>query len=213
MSATRVRASALFVAVSMAACAACGGDARRASPSEPLVGPDRHVPAEVRAFAARRSRRSLQFGAARRGGVGRPAACSSSPSRWSKSEDGRKLIVTLRGDVRFHTGDPITAPVVRDLLAKKIAHPSGNQPASRRSTIGACSSHCARPPRSSRRPEHDARRQQRCREDRAAHRARSSSSPPSRWCSSGSTATTRGSLRSSAWRFASTPRIARRGPG
>ena len=38
-----------------------------------------------------------------------------------ESEDGRQLTVTLRSDIRFHTGDPITAPVVRDLLAKKLS--------------------------------------------------------------------------------------------
>jgi peptide/nickel transport system substrate-binding protein len=39
----------------------------------------------------------------------------------TESEDRRQLIVTLRKDVRFHTGDLITAPVVRELLLRKLA--------------------------------------------------------------------------------------------
>ena len=38
-----------------------------------------------------------------------------------ESEDGRQLTVTLRSDIRFHTGAKVTAPVVRHLLAKKIS--------------------------------------------------------------------------------------------
>ena len=37
-----------------------------------------------------------------------------------ESEKQNQLIVTLRKDVRFHNGDVITAPVVRDLLKKKL---------------------------------------------------------------------------------------------
>ena len=37
------------------------------------------------------------------------------------SEDGRQLTVTLRSNIRFHNGAQITAPVVRELLAKKIS--------------------------------------------------------------------------------------------
>ena len=37
-----------------------------------------------------------------------------------ESEDGRHLTVTLRKDVQFHNGTPVTAQVVRDLLVKKL---------------------------------------------------------------------------------------------
>jgi len=37
-----------------------------------------------------------------------------------ESEDGLVLTVTLDGKVRFHTGDRITAPVVRELMLKKL---------------------------------------------------------------------------------------------
>ena len=39
----------------------------------------------------------------------------------SESPDGRQLTVTLRPGVKFHTGEPVTAPMVRTLLAGKIA--------------------------------------------------------------------------------------------
>ena len=103
-----------------AACAACSGDTRSVSSYEPLV-------VRIGTFLPKSGRSPL---------VDLAGMFSSEPlvaTAWDgrpafrlaeslvESEDGRQLTVTLRGDIRFHTGDPITAPVVRDLLAKKIS--------------------------------------------------------------------------------------------
>jgi peptide/nickel transport system substrate-binding protein len=110
----------VIVAAMAAACAACGGDARRVSSSEPLA-------VKIGTFLPKSGRSPL---------VDLAGMFSSEPlvaAAWDgrpvfrlaeslvESEDGLQLTVTLRSDVRFHTGDPITAPVVRDLLAKKTA--------------------------------------------------------------------------------------------
>ena len=120
MPATHVRVSALIVAAMAAACAACGGDARTAPPGGPLVvGIGTFLPKSGRSplvdLAGVFSSEPLVAAAF----DGRPAFRLA--ESLVESEDGRTLTVTLRSDVRFHTGDPITAPVVRELLAKKIA--------------------------------------------------------------------------------------------
>jgi ABC-type transport system substrate-binding protein len=103
----------------MAACAACGGDARRVSPSGPLS-------VQIGTFLPKSGQSPL---------VDLAGVFSSEPlvaTAWDgrplfrlaesvvESEDGQVLTVTLAGKVRFHTGDPITAPVVRDLILKKL---------------------------------------------------------------------------------------------
>ena len=127
MSATRVRASAVFVAAMAAACAACSGDARRAClpPSRSSV--------KIGTFLPKSGRSPL---------VDLAGVFSSEPlvaAAWDgrpvfrlaeslvESEDGRQLTVTLRSDVRFHTGDPITAPVVRDLSGEEARRASGDR--------------------------------------------------------------------------------------
>src|SRR5688572_23189359 len=119
MFATRVRASRLFVAVSLAVCAACNGGARTASPTGPLT-------VEIGTFVSKSGPSSLMDLA---------GVFSSEPliaTAWDgrrvyrlaesvvESEDGRALTVTLDGKVRFHTGDRITAPVVRELMLRKL---------------------------------------------------------------------------------------------
>ena len=104
-----------------AACAACSGDARRA-----FLPPSRSS-VRIGTFLPKSGRSPL---------VDLAGVFSSEPlvaAAWDgrpvfrlaeslvESEDGRLLTVTLRSDVRFHTGDPITAPVVRDLLTKKFS--------------------------------------------------------------------------------------------
>jgi peptide/nickel transport system substrate-binding protein len=103
-----------------AACAACGGDDTVVPPSEPLA-------VKIGTFLPKSGRSPL---------VDLAGVFSSEPlvgAAWDgrpafrlaeslvESEDGRQLTLTLRSDVRFHNGDAITAPVVRDLLAKKIS--------------------------------------------------------------------------------------------
>jgi peptide/nickel transport system substrate-binding protein len=119
MSATHVRVSALIVAAMAAACAACGDDARTGPASGRLVvGIGTFLPKSGRSplvdLAGVFSSEPLIAAA----WDGRPAFRLA--ESLVESEDGRTLTVTLRNDVRFHTGDPITAPVVRDLLARKI---------------------------------------------------------------------------------------------
>ena len=104
----------------MSACAACSGGDRQVAPAEPLA-------VKIGTFLPK-SGRSLLVDLA---GVfsseplvaaawdGRPALRLA--ESLLESEDGRQLTVTLRSNVRFHNGDQITAPVVRDLLAKKIS--------------------------------------------------------------------------------------------
>ena len=169
MPATLVRASAVIVAAMAAACAACGGDARGVSSSEPLV-------VRIGTFLPKSGRSPL---------VDLAGVFSSEPlvaAAWDgrpvfrlaeslvESEDGRQLTVTLRSDIRFHTGDLITAPVVRDLLAKKVsALPEIAGLVALDDRRLQFSLHKA----SSVKPEdlqHDARRQQRTGTDRAAHR-------------------------------------------
>jgi len=102
-----------------AACAACSGDARSVAPAEPLaVKIGTFLPKSGRSplvdLAGMFSSEPLVAAA----WDGRPAFRLA--ASLEESEDGRQLTVTLRNDIRFHTGDPITAPVVRDLLTKKL---------------------------------------------------------------------------------------------
>ena len=60
----------------------------------------------------------------------------------TESDDRRELIVDLRRDVRFHTGDLITAPVVRDLLVGKLKFSRRRSRRSRRSAITSWCSAC-----------------------------------------------------------------------
>ncbi len=103
-----------------AACAACSSDAPSVPASRPLA-------VKIGTFLPKSGRSPL---------VDLAGMFSSEPlvaAAWDgrpvfrlaeslvESEDGRQLTLTLRSDIRFHTGAKVTAPVVRDLLAKKIS--------------------------------------------------------------------------------------------
>ena len=105
MPATLVRASAVIVAAIAAACAACGGDARGVPSSEPLwSGSARSCRSQARSplvdLAGVFSSEPLVAAA----WDGRPVFRLA--ESLVESEDGRQLTVTLRSDIRFHTGDP-----------------------------------------------------------------------------------------------------------
>jgi peptide/nickel transport system substrate-binding protein len=100
-----------------AACAACTGDAR--------IGPPGPLEIKIGTFLPKSGGSSL---------IDLAGMFSSEPlvaAAWDgrpayrlaesvvESEDGRQLTVTLRRDVRFHNDTPVTAPIVRELLAKK----------------------------------------------------------------------------------------------
>jgi peptide/nickel transport system substrate-binding protein len=118
MPANHVRASALFVAAVAAAFAACTGDGRTSPPSGPLaIKIGTFLPtaggSSLVDFAGMFSSEPLVAAA----WDGRPAFRLAESV--VESEDGRHLTVTLRKDAKFHNGEPVTAQVVRDLLAKK----------------------------------------------------------------------------------------------
>ena len=120
MSAIRVRASTCIVAALAAACTAGGGDARRAGPSEPLnvaIGtfyPKAALADGAKGLASLFTSEPLVAA----GWDGRPVYKLADTV--VESEDRRQLTVTLRKGVRFHTGQPVTAPVVRLLLLEKL---------------------------------------------------------------------------------------------
>jgi ABC-type transport system substrate-binding protein len=121
MPAIRVRASAWFVAAIAAVSAACGGDARRVSSPEPLT-------VKIGTFLPKSGASPLMdlaglFSSEPLVAVawdGRPVFRIA--DSMVESDGGRTLTVTLRGNIRFHTGEVITAPVIRELLAKKLAN-------------------------------------------------------------------------------------------
>ena len=112
-------------------------------------------------LAARRTRRGCSARSRSSPRRGTAVRSSDSPSRWWNRRTAGSLTVTLRSDVRFHTGEPITAPVVRDLLAKKLrACPEiARHRGARRSAPAVLAAQAV--VGQDRRPEHDARRQRR----------------------------------------------------
>jgi peptide/nickel transport system substrate-binding protein len=98
-----------------AVCTACSGEARRAEPQRPVT---------VKIGMSNAGAASTLLGLF----TSEPLVAAAWDGRpvyklaesIAESEDRRQLTVTLRRNVRFHTGDLITAPVVRDLLAKKL---------------------------------------------------------------------------------------------
>ena len=107
----RVRLLVLLVAAIAVRCAACSGDASRGGC---FVGaarrPHRHVPAEA-GLGTRGPRRAVHVGAAGRRGVGRTSRLQAGRVGRANRRTAGSLTVTLRSDVRFHTGEPLTAPV------------------------------------------------------------------------------------------------------
>ena len=101
-----------------AVCTACNGDARRAESSGPLIvkiGMFQSRAAAAMEMAGLFSSEPLVAAA----WDGRPVY-KLAESVEESPNDQRQLIVTLRKNVRFHTGEMITAPVVRDLLRPKL---------------------------------------------------------------------------------------------
>jgi peptide/nickel transport system substrate-binding protein len=120
MSAIRIRASSCVVAAIAAVCTACSGDARRAGPAEPLtvkIGmfyPKTVMPNGARELVGLFTSEPLVAAA----WDGRPVFRLA--ETLTESEDRRLLTVKLRSDVRFHSGQPMTAPVVAELLTRKL---------------------------------------------------------------------------------------------
>ena len=154
-------------------CSVCG----------PLVGPDRHVPAEA---GARHWSTSPGLFTRSRWSPRRGTAVRSSGwrSRGANRRTAGSLTVTLRSDIRFHTGEPITAPVVRDLLGEEALPRLPEIAARRRARRSAPGSSDLQKP-SSVKPEDlstmlvDSDEP----EGSGCAPAPSGSSPPSRWCS------------------------------
>lgn len=118
MIAIRARASFCVIAGITAVSAACSGEARRAEPpAEPIA-------LQIGMFSTRAGAEAGLAGLF----TSEPLVAAAWDGRpvyklaesITESEDRRQLTVTLRRDVRFHTGDVLTAPVVRDLLATKL---------------------------------------------------------------------------------------------
>ena len=120
MSAVRSRASTCIVAAIVAVCAACSGDARPADPATPLtvrIGTfyaKANMPTAAKSLAGLFTAEPLVAAA----WDGRPVYKLAESV--TESNDGKELIVTLRDGVRFHTGEPVTAATVRDLLVQKL---------------------------------------------------------------------------------------------
>ena len=114
MSATRARASACICAAIAAVMIACGGDARRVDPRQPL---EVHIgtfdDAATPWLAGALSSEPLVAA----DWDGRPAYRLANSA--TESEDGRVLTFTLRPGVKFHNGETVTAGRVRELLALK----------------------------------------------------------------------------------------------
>jgi peptide/nickel transport system substrate-binding protein len=114
----RARASFCVIAGITAVSAACSGEARRAEPpAEPItlkIGMFSTRPDAPVGLAGLFTSEPLVAAA----WDGRPVYKLAASV--TESADQRTLTVTLRSDVRFHTGELITAPVVRDLLSKKL---------------------------------------------------------------------------------------------
>jgi len=117
MIATRVRASFCFIAGLAAVSAACSGEALRAGPAEPptvKIGLSNAGANSTTLLAGLFTSEPLVAAA----WDGRPAYRLAESIE--ESDDRRALTVTLRRDVKFHNGEPITAPVVSDLLRRKL---------------------------------------------------------------------------------------------
>lgn len=123
MSPLRVRASACALAALAAVCA-CAGGARRLVPAEPVtlrIGtflPTIPSQDPVSLMAGLLSAEALVS----IGWDGRPVYRLAESGQ--RSEDGRTLTFTLRPNLRFHNGEPVTAGRVRELLLAEL----GKQP-------------------------------------------------------------------------------------
>ncbi len=116
MSASRSRAFACTIAAVAAVIAACSGGARRAAPDElPVVRIGTFVAEGVGFIAGLLSAEPLIAV----GWDGRPV--NRLAESVAESKDGRTLMVNLRSNLRFHSGEPVTAERVRELLMAKIA--------------------------------------------------------------------------------------------
>ncbi len=113
MTATRARASACVVLVLAAALAACTGDARRAVPDGALnvrIGTFREAGARLADLLSEEPLIAV-------GWDGRPVFRLAEAA--TESPDGDLLAIRLRTDVKFHTGEPVSATRVRQLLMLK----------------------------------------------------------------------------------------------
>jgi peptide/nickel transport system substrate-binding protein len=115
MSASCARASACIIAAFAAVATACSGDARRTAPDElPVVRIGTFLAQGVSFIAGVLSAEPLIAV----GWDGRPVYRLAESA--AESKDGRTLIVNLRPNLRFHSGEPVTAERVRELLMAKI---------------------------------------------------------------------------------------------
>ena len=117
MIAIRVRASFCFIAGLAAVGAACSGEARRAEPVEPptvKIGLSNPGVNSVSVLAGLFTSEPLVAAA----WDGRPVYKLAEST--AESNDRRTLTITLRHEVKFHNGEPITAPIVSGLLRRKL---------------------------------------------------------------------------------------------